>query len=83
MSGYFSWSISTALATLSERVPLSVPKLEDESIAMTGSIPKRRTVLALIRAICTRSSAVGEGFTAVSAKNMGPRLVVTILIAAS
>ena len=50
---------------------------------ITGSIPKLRTVCATISAVLTRSSTVGLGLTAVSAKNIGPRLVVTISIVAS
>ena len=58
------------------------PKLENETIAITGSIPNIRTVLAVINAIFAKSSADGFGLIAVSDKNIGPRLVIIILVEA-
>ena len=82
-SGYWKCRISTAFEILAASGSVSVPKFECDSIAITGSIPKLRTVWAAISTMLTRSSTVGLGLTAVSAKNIGPRLVVTISIAAS
>jgi hypothetical protein len=55
---------------------------EYDTIAITGSKPNKRAVLAVSSAILARSSAVGSGFIAVSDKNIGPRLVSIRLVVA-
>ena len=60
---------STALLTLSAEACVFDPKLENEIIAIRGSMSKRRAASAASSAISASSSDVGSMLTVVSAKN--------------
>ena len=67
-SGFFCTAISTACRTLRVTGWSILPKFENESMAILGSISNSLTILALCIAISASSSAVGSIFPCVSAR---------------